>query len=473
MTALEMTVRTTVRTMARTTVRKEERMGTSVMWFRRDLRLSDHPALCRAAGSGEVLPVFVLDPRLATSAGVRGDRLMASLGALQQDIGGSLVIRSGEPAEVVPALAAEVGASQVHISAETTPHGRRRDAAVERRLSAAGVRLIATGSPYAVTPGRVSGGSGAPYRVFTPFRRAWERHGWPSPADRPEVRWVTGVDGDQLDHPDDGPEAGERAALRRWEDFCSGDLASYDEARDRPDLDRTSRMSIPLKYGEVHPRTLLADLQASAATEGVPGIERFATELAWREFYADVLWHSPRSAWRDWKDELAGMRYDDDPELLDAWRQGRTGYPFVDAGMRQLLSQGWMHNRVRMVTASFLAKDLHLWWPLGARHFLDHLIDGDVASNSHGWQWVAGTGTDASPYFRIFNPVTQGLRFDPSGDYVRRWLPELRHLAGAAAHQPWRAEDGYSAGYPARIVDHDAERREALARWEEARSPRQ
>ena len=195
----------------------------------------------------------------------------------------------------------------------------------------------------------------------------------------------------------------------------------------------------------------------------------FADELGWREFYADVLWHRPESAWHDLREELAGMAYDDPGDAFDAWREGRTGYPIVDAGMRQLLATGWMHNRVRMVTASFLAKDLHAWWPLGARHFLDHLLDGDVASNNHGWQWAAGTGTDAAPYFRVFNPVTQGKKFDPTGDYVRRWVPELAHLEGKAAHEPWEHDVGYDHDYPRRIVDHAEERRVALDRYQAAR----
>jgi deoxyribodipyrimidine photo-lyase len=191
------------------------------------------------------------------------------------------------------------------------------------------------------------------------------------------------------------------------------------------------------------------------------------TELAWREFYADVVHHNPGSLTSDLNP--LGLDYDDPGEGLDAWREGRTGYPIVDAGMRQLLAVGWMHNRVRMITASFLTKDLHAWWPIGARHFLDHLIDGDLASNTHGWQWTAGTGTDAAPYFRVFNPVTQAEKFDPEGDYVRRYVPELRHLPGAAAHRPWEAVDGYAEGYPQRIVDHAAERAEALARYQRAR----
>ncbi|MFD7072955.1 cryptochrome/photolyase family protein [Nocardioides sp. NPDC059952] len=443
-------------------------MTTSLMWFRRDLRLGDHPALQAAAAEGHVVPLFVLDPRLA-GTGRRWGRLLASLAALREETGGALVIRQGDPAEVVAQVAAEAGASRVHISTETTPYGRRRDEEVEQRLADADIGLVGTGSSYAVTPGRVRNASGAPYRVFTPFLRAWREHGWRAPAGDPQVEWMTKLDSEPLpDHPDDlDQEAGERTALHRWEDFCAEELAGYASARDRPDLDRTSRISTALKYGEIHPRTLLADLDAHDTGASGEDVERFVAELAWREFYADVLWHEPGSAWRDLRGTMHGMQYDEDPELVEAWKSGTTGFPFVDAGMRQLLAEGWMHNRVRMVVASFLVKDLHIWWPVGARHFLDHLLDGDVASNNHGWQWVAGTGTDAAPYFRVFNPITQGLKFDPQGDYVRRWVPELRHLSGAAAHEPWRHPEGFADGYPERIVDHAEERRVALARLAE------
>ena len=198
-----------------------------------------------------------------------------------------------------------------------------------------------------------------------------------------------------------------------------------------------------------------------------PGQAAYLRELAFRDFYAGVLAQWPRSAWHNWNAGFDGIEVDTGPEareLFEAWKQGRTGFPIVDAGMRQLLATGWMHNRVRMITASFLTKDLHVWWPVGARYFMEHLVDGDIASNSHGWQWVAGTGTDAAPYFRVFNPVTQGLKFDPTGDYVRRWVPELAHLHGALAHEPWTVLDGYAGGYVERIVDHAVERREALSR---------
>ena len=446
----------------------------SIMWFRRDLRLSDHPALlaaCEAAPT--VLPVFVLDPALVARGTPRTRRLFASLAALSGQLRGALVVRRGDPARLIPQLAKEVGARQVHVSRETTPFGRRRDETVADALAADHRELVATGTPYAVGPGRIVNQSGSPYQVFTPFSRAWHQHGWPPPASRPSrIRWHRDdVRSEALPSARSDTAAGEKAALARWSAFLESGLAAYGKERDRPDLDTTSRLSAALKYGEIHPRTMLADIAAHPQGR-TPAAATFVSELAWREFYADVLWHHPDSAWQDLRPELARLPYDAGAEtdrLVEAWRDGRTGYPVVDAGMRQLREEGWMHNRVRMITASFLTKDLHVWWPIGARHFLDHLIDGDIASNNHGWQWVAGTGTDAAPYFRVFNPVTQGKKFDPHGDYVRRWVPELRHLEGAAVHEPWRAHNGYDDDYPHPVVDHDKERKEALRRYESAR----
>jgi deoxyribodipyrimidine photo-lyase len=319
-----------------------------------------------------------------------------------------------------------------------------------------------------VAPGRVTNGSGSPYKVYTPFSKAWAEHGWRAPADSPkDVHWLS-LD-ETVDVPDpklpDGlelPEAGERAALRRWRAYVEDDLGGYDSARDRPDLDTTSHMSVHLKWGEIHPRTMLAAL----AGDSRKGVGTYRKELAWREFYADVLFQRPETAREYLRKEFAGMEYDEPGSRLDAWRRGRTGYPIVDAGMRQLRATGWMHNRVRMITASFLVKDLHVEWQHGARHFMRWLVDGDLASNQHGWQWVAGCGTDAAPYFRIFNPTTQGQRFDPDGDYVRRWVPELRGLDARHVHDPSRAPDGLPHGYPAPIVDHAEERKEALDRLE-------
>ena len=455
----------------------------ALLWLRRDLRRADHPALlaARKAADGELAVLFVVDPALWERGGpVRRAWLAASLAALEEDLDGRLLLRHGRPGEVVPRVAAELGAGSVHVTRETTPAGVRRDAAVREALLDAGVEWVETGTPYAVGPGLVRTRQGGHYKVFTPFSRAWREHGWSEPAATPTSRRLPLVDlaGGRSEErarsllaraaDDDLPElppAGEAAALGRWRDFLDGGIQDYDSARDRPDRAGTSRLSPYLKMGSVHPRTLLADL----ADRSGAGVETFVDELAWREFYADVLHHHPRSAWADLRSELAGLRYDAPEDALEAWKRGRTGYPVVDAGMRQLLATGWMHNRVRMVTASFLTKDLHVWWPVGARWFLDRLVDGDVASNNHGWQWVAGTGTDASPYFRVFNPITQGERFDPRGDYVRRWVPELAHVPGKKVHQPWVVDDGYDHGYPRRIVDHAEERKEALARYEAAR----
>ncbi len=447
---------------------------TSIMWFRRDLRLRDNPALRAAASEGPVLGLFVLDPALWRAAGrARRAWLAANLRSLDESIEGGLCIRLGQPSAVMPKMAIEVGAGQVHVSNDFTPYGRSRDRAVVEKLPE-GVEGVATGTPYAVTPGTIRNGSGDPYKVFTPYSKAWRAQGWDDPVQAPRnVDWLE-VDDDKrvagmLDHalqeaPEGMPTPGEEAAWRRLRSFVEQDLDEYADARDDPGADRTSRLSPYLKLGVLHPRQILAVTSGSRTK----GARTFESEIAWREFYADVLHHNPASAWDDLR-PVPGLTYDDHEDAIEAWRSGTTGFPIVDAGMRQLLAEGWMHNRVRMITASFLTKDLHVWWPVGARHFLDHLVDGDLASNNHGWQWVAGTGTDAAPYFRVFNPVTQGLKFDPRGDYVRRWVPELEHLSGKAAHEPWDAEDGYARDYPKRIVDHAVERREALDRYQRGR----
>jgi deoxyribodipyrimidine photo-lyase len=445
---------------------------TSVLWFRRDLRLADHPALCAAAADDdEVVPLFVLDPALWGPAGPsRRAYLVASLRDLDRRVGG-LQVRRGRPEEEVVAVARAAGATAVHVSADFGPYGGARDETVERALAEHDIALVRTGSPYAVSPGRVVNGSGDGYQVFTPFSRAWSEHGWPSPAGAPaRVRWVQPLKSHQLYRTTvpDGlalPEAGEQAASRRWREFLDDGIRRYDDERDRPDLDSTSRMSVHLRWGEIHPRTMLADL---ASRRGAAA-GRYRTELAWREFYADVLARRPDSAREYFRPDLAGMEHADPGDGFGAWRDGQTGYPIVDAGMRQLRAEGWMHNRVRMIVASFLLKDLHVEWQHGARHFMHWLVDGDLASNQHNWQWTAGSGTDPAPYFRIFNPVTQGRRFDPDGTYIRRYVPELRDLAGPEVHEPWRRDDGPPDGYPLPLVDHAEERREALRRFESVR----
>ncbi|WP_333619634.1 cryptochrome/photolyase family protein [Dietzia sp.] len=467
-------------------------MSPSLLWFRRDLRVADHPALAMAAENGPVLAVFVLDPTLVSTSGrPRASALRDALLALDEAIGHRLCVVRGDPATEIPRLAEAIGAGTVVVSADHGPYGTRRDAAVERTLAEAGRGFVRVGSPYAVTPGRVLTANGTPYKVFTPFRRAWYEHGWPAPADTgsESAEWLDPAEIALPEHrPDtdrplrdllrstlgtgDSPlEVCESAASAQWADFLEHGLPGYADDRDRPDLDATSRLGAQLKFGTIHPRTILADLAALGPTTGLgTGLaesrDAFASELAWREFYADVLHHYPSTAGGNvdvrW-DRFPWVSGDHADEAFAAWRDGRTGYPIVDAGMRQLLAEGWMHNRLRMVVASFLTKDLRVHWRRGARHFMDHLVDGDLASNQHGWQWTAGTGTDAAPYFRVFNPVTQGKRFDPEGDYVRRWVPELRGIAGAAVHTP---REGGHGDYPAPIVDHAEARREALALYD-------
>ena len=446
------------------------------MWFRRDLRLHDNPALLAAARGAEVVPLFVVDPRLyGPSGSPRRAWLVRSLRALDTATGGALLVRHGDPVQEVARTAAAAGVREVHVAADYGPYGRERDARVAAALGGAGRRLVCTGAPYAVPPGSVRRGDGVPYSVYSPYYRAWQTRATDPPAPAPVgLRWAGAPVESQGIPPEpdlDGIrliEPGEQAALARWARFRDERLGSYAEQRDRPDLDGTSSVSAHLKYGEVHPRTLLADL-AGLAGEGP---ERFRGELAWREFYADVLWHHPQSAREHLKPaigDLADAAGSQVERYFAAWAAGRTGYPVVDAGMRQLREVAWMHNRVRMITASFLVKDLHVDWRRGARHFMQGLRDGDIASNSHGWQWVAGSGTDPAPFFRIFNPVKQGLDFDPDGEYVRRYVPELRDVPGAAVHEPWKLPGGPPAGYPERIVDHAEERKESLRRFEAVR----
>lgn len=442
-------------------------MKRSIVWFRRDLRISDHPALNAAIDSSdEVIPLFILDKQQIAEA---GEKLLAymsnSLRALDESLGNRLHIIEGDQVKVIKELMELYGATEVHISAEVERYGAERD----QRVEAAGIPLIRTGSPYAVAPGRVVKPSdGTPYKVYTPFYKNWCIHGWRAPAKSPkEIKAPTPPDKYRAFPDFKAPagttiiEAGELAALERFKAFKKNGLDSYDENRNLPGIDGTSKMGSYLKFGEIHPRTLLQGLGDSKAHD------TFRKEIAWREFYADVLFHNPNTDTEYYAPRFKAMRYDKPGAQFKAWCEGKTGYPFVDAAMRQLLVEGWMHNRARMVVASFLVKDLHLEWQLGERFFADHLVDYDPASNAHGWQWTAGTGTDASPYYRVFNPIEQGKKFDSDGVYIRKYVPELAHLNGSDIHEPWLYLDGYSNGYPERIVDHAVERLESLERLKE------
>lgn len=429
----------------------------TLLWFRRDLRLHDLPAMLDAAEpDGEVLACYVLDPRLRNSAGARRLQYMYdALREVRDGLDGKLLVTTGRPEKRIPALAERIGASAVHVSGDFSPFGIRRDEAVREALGD-DVPLEASGSPYLVSPGRVTKNDGTPYKVFTPFFSAWREHGWRAPAKTgpKTATWIDPADADgKNDIPDGDAEldipAGEKAARRAWKAFVADKLENYADDRNRPDLDGISRMSAHLKFGAIHPRTMAADLGRGK------GAQAYLREMAFRDFYASVLYDRPRSVWWNWNDAFDGIQVDEDADAkkrFETWKAGRTGFPIVDAGMRQLAESGFMHNRVRMITASFLVKDLHLPWQWGARWFLDQLVDGDMASNQHGWQWAAGCGTDAAPYFRVFNPTTQGDKFDPDGAYVRRWVPEFG-----------------TDDYPEPMVDHKAERQEALRRYEQIR----
>lgn len=437
------------------------------MWFRRDLRLRDLPALLAAGAEGnDVVPVFVVDPAFATSGAPRLAYLHDVLTALDSSIrersGAQLLIAHGDPVAVIPSLAASLDVASVFVSRDYSPYGRRRDAAIANALRADGRHLRGVGSPYAVDPGSVLKGDGTPYKVFTPFSKVWRNVGWVGPHDDPDdIRWtqasvIADMTEPLFERPDPGinlPAAGEAAAHRRLGAFLESASAAdgtmrsgveaYNDVRDSPALAGTSQLSPDLKWGTVHPRTVMSDLDLTGAKDDGPMV--FSSELAWRDFYADVLFIQPRTAWENLNSNYDAMLVDTDASArakFDRWRTGQTGFGIVDAGMRQLATTGWMHNRVRMIVASFLVKDLHLPWQWGARWFMQHLIDGDVASNSHGWQWAAGTGTDASPYYRVFNPSTQEDRYDSKGEYVQKW----------------------AADSPAKMVDHGAEREEALRR---------
>ncbi len=444
----------------------------SILWFRRDLRLTDHPALTLALRDGETLPVFVIDPVLWQRSGQRRrGYLAASLRRLHAEIvdlgGPGLTVMAGDPATIVPD-AAQRASARVLATADGGPYAARRDAAVARRCE---VRYVS--SPFLHDPGDVTKPDGSQYRVFTPFFTAWRALPVRPPLQRPRA-WPDAAratdPGDGWALLDDTTEppfpVGEQAAWRRWEAFADDRIGDYGDARDFPARCGTSGLSAALKFGEIHPRTLVA------AARGLPGGPGFIRQLCWRDFYGHLLAAHPQTARQNVQPAFDAFAWEHGPAAdaaFAAWCEGRTGYPFVDAGMRELRQAGTMPNRLRMVVASFLVKDLHQDWRRGARLFMQQLYDGDLANNQHGWQWTAGTGTDAAPYFRIFNPVTQGLRFDPAGDYVRRWVPELRGLGGKAAHEPWRHPRAEWPEYPERIVDHAEEREEAMRRYQAAR----
>ena len=455
-------------------------MSTSsgVVWFRRDLRLSDNPAWAAATSThARVTALYVLDDRLLATAGpARRTQLFAELHALDatlRDHGGRLLVRHGDPAVLVPEVAGAVGAQRVHWNADVTPASQRRDAAVRRALDDLPVEPDTWWGHLVLPPGSIRTNEGRVPRVFGAFHRRWAATAWPEWPE-PEDASIADDPGDGLPALDgDPPRApGEDAAQESLARFVDSEVESYPEGRDEVWRQATSGLSVALRFGTVSPRQVV-----EAAGTGTAARDAFTRQLAWRDWYAHLLFDRPDMVRAAVRPEYDRIEWRDDPEGLEAWKDGRTGFPLVDAGMRELAATGAMHNRVRMVTASFLVKDLLVDWREGERHFRRLLVDADVPQNVGNWQWVAGTGPDAAPFFRVFNPVTQSRQHDPNGEYLRRWVPELAPLDDRTIHAPWEAGPlevaaaGVELGrdYPLPIVDHAEARRRAIAAYDAAR----
>lgn len=444
---------------------------TAVVWFRRDLRLADNPAWTAATRNHErVIALFVIDPRIWDRSPPRRTHLLAarlaSLDATLAEGGGRLLVVAGYPAEEV--VAAASGVDAVYWNDDYTPYARSRDDRIAGMLQGHvgrydGVAIHA--------PGAVLTAAGAPYRVFSPFWRRWRDLPWDLPAAPRSVSLGSEPGVGVPEHPLEAG-AGEAAALARLARFAE-QADAYSDVRDRPDIAGTSMLSSDLKFGTISPRRVRAEIG-----EGSPGREAFVRQLCWRDFYLQLMATNPETVTRPFRPEYAEIRWNDDPAGFQAWTEGRTGYPIVDAAMRQLAAEGWIHNRLRMIAASFLVKDLLIDWRLGEQWFRKQLIDGDLSQNVGNWQWVAGTGADAAPYFRVLNPLTQARRFDPDGGYVRSRVEELAAIAGPAIHTPWElaplelASAGVVLGetYPLPIVVHGEARARVIDAYEQARA---
>jgi deoxyribodipyrimidine photo-lyase len=467
----------------------------AIWWVRRDLRLNDNQALTAAVqAGGAAVPVFIMDPALLTSENVGEKRtafLFASLHKLADDLesrGSQLLVRRGDPLVVLNDLRTELDAHSIHAEEDHSIFARRRDREIQKNLP---LELYPGLTVY--PPGMIEKKSGGPYTVYTPFRKAWQALSPPTrgsllpiPSMLANPERVASESLPASSHwPDDGDfPAGERAARARLKAFTNGPnppLYAYDDMRNRVDREGTSRLSPYLRFGMISLRE--AVIHALEAREAAPdskarqGAQTWLQELIWREFFINILHHFPEVLEHSFREDYRSIRWRNDKDEFRAWQEGRTGYPIVDAAMRQLKETGWMHNRARMIVASFLVKDLLIDWRWGERWFMQQLIDGDPSANNGGWQWSAGTGTDAAPYFRIFNPILQGQKHDPEGVYIRRWVPELGTLPKDNLYKPWETPDdiqqetGVIIGkdYPEPIVDHQIARERTLETFAQAR----
>ncbi|HKG02874.1 MAG TPA: deoxyribodipyrimidine photo-lyase [Conexibacter sp.] len=467
--------------------------STAIVWLRRDLRVHDHPPLVAAlAAHDRVVPVFVLDPALLTGRFSSRPRTAFLLDCLREldgalrERGSGLVVHHGAPERELAALAEAVGASAVYWASDATPYALARDGRVRAVLQQAGVEAVPGPGNFVADVGRPRTKAGRPFTVFTPFHRAWtalERRpvhrapgklpALPRGVDRGELPHLADLglrSGDQLTAP--AVRAGEPSAREALSNWLASDLAAYGDRHDHL-AGGTSQLSPHLRFGTLSPR----EVEERARRHGGAGAAAFNRQLAWRDFYAHVLLHHPGNRLHEHLERMRSLEWDENPQLLAAWQDGRTGFPLVDAGMRQLRASGWMHNRARLVVGSFLTKDLQLDWRAGEAWFMRWLLDGDMAQNNGNWQWIASVGVDPAPAFRrLLNPSLQQRRHDPDGEYVRRWVPELRDVPDEWIVEPWRMseEEQAAAGcaigrdYPAPVVDHAQERRRALERYRAA-----
>jgi len=464
-----------------------------IHWFRRDLRVTDNTALSEAARRAEqVVPVFILEDAFRTGPDVGAARaafLLRSLDSLRRNLallGYPLVIRHGRSIDVIPMLAKELRAQAVFANRRYEPYALRRDDKIFNELNAMGVGFEVFKDAVAWEEREILTQAGHPFTVFTPYSRAWKAKTLPVPRTRlpksksalPKIRSDSlPLDPAELGHPlrQTIQEAGEHAALEKLKEFLNGPVFRYAEQRNFPAANGTSSLSAHLRCGTIGVRTIYAKLKAAQAT-ATPGQQRncdaWLGELIWREFYLQILANFPHVTKGAFRPEYDKLEWSDNEEHFHAWCAGQTGYPIVDAAMRCLNATGNMHNRLRMVVAMFLTRDLLISWQQGEMYFMRQLVDGDMAANNGGWQWSAGTGTDAAPYFRIFNPVSQGTKFDPDGEFVRRWVPELAHLPAGLIHSPWeKPSEGYAKKYPQRFVLHEEQRRRCLAMFKRVKGP--
>lgn len=457
----------------------------AIVWLREDFRLADNAALTAAAQTGA--PLLLVHIRLERPCGMTAvdwfrEKTLAHFNGDLRSLGGKIHVFTGDPARLLPEIVARVGAAAVFWNRRYDPVGREIDAGLKRELTACGTEAHSFAGALLHEPWTVKNRAGQPFKIFSAYWRAACEAGSPRPplpAPR-ELKFftgpVTGAQEERLPWPawtsslDAHHKFGEAAAQDRLVRFIADDLGHYEDERDFPDRDATSGLSPYLRVGQISPRQVWnAVSDASVNPAHAAARAKFLAELGWREFAWSVLWEHPGLADHALRQEFEGLPWRADPSGLEAWKRGRTGYPLVDAGMRELWRSGVMHNRVRMVAASFLVKHLLIDWRLGEQWFAETLADYDPASNALNWQWCAGTGADSAPFFRIMNPVLQSRKFDPSGAYIRRWVPELKSVSDKDIHAPWESPGGLPVNYPLPIVDHATARRRALAAWDGVR----